>query len=289
MLNNPPHTIITGSGRRLARARHLLLAIIFMVVASLFSACATPRWSEISPGEEAQVADIVYKMQEKSRLCPDNLDAEARVFWKTPLSNSGINGYLQLRSPSFAKLIINSPLGMVLYAFASDGQSFQILDITQRRHISGNLRTLAIRKNVPVILVQGDLFAYLTGSLPAHPLKIREITRDSSDETVWLLIDSGASNKTSDSRWLHLDIHKKRVLGYLFLDNEGSVIADISYEKMSAIQNGCIGPEQITTITGLQWGTEITIELRDIKTDTSFEDDDFSLPIPDSYSKQLQP
>ncbi len=289
MLNGNHYTINMTSRRGLAKTRNLVLLIISIAAASLLSACATPRWSEIALDEEVQITDIVYRMQEENKLCPNNLDAEATVFWKTPLSSSGINGYLQLRSPSFVKLIINSPLGMVLYAFASDGQSFQTLDISQRRHISGNLRTLAIRKNVPVILAQGDLFAYIIGALPAEPLKIRKITRDSRDQTVWLQLDQTGRNKTSDSRWLHLDIHKRQVLGYLFLDNEGSVIADITYKKMDTMQNSCISPEHTTLITGLQWGTEITLKLKDIRTDTPFEDADFSLPVPDNYYKQLQP
>ncbi len=272
--------------------RHVTAALLAIIAASLITACAGPRWSEMEPQEEAEVLAVVKELQKERGECPDSLDADVSIYWKTPLSSSAVNGYLQLRSPSHVKLIVNSPLGMVLYAFASDGSNFEILNIAQRRHIRGNLRTLAIRKELPVVLAQDDWFATLSGSLPETPLTINTIKRDSGDRTVWLEIDKGEDNRTADRKWIHLDINQKKLLGYLFLDSDGAVLADISYEEKSDTQKrrkSCLASNRTILITGLPWGTEIRIELQDIRTDTPLEEDDFSLPVPENYFRQLMP
>ncbi len=271
--------------------RDVTAALLALIAASLFSACAGPRWSEMVPQEEAKVLAVVKELQQETEKCPNSLDADVSIYWKTPLSSSAVNGYLQLRSPSFVKLIVNSPLGMVLYAFTSDGSNFEILNIAQRRYIRGNLRTLAIRKELPVVLAQDDWFANLSGSLPAAPLTINTIKRDSVDQTVWLEIDKGEDNKTADRKWIHLDINQKTLLGSLFLDSDGAVLADISYEKSDAPKRreNCLEPDRTILITGLPWGTEIRIELQDIRTDSPLGEDDFSLPVPENYFRQLMP
>jgi outer membrane lipoprotein-sorting protein len=269
--------------------RTIRFVIPLYLLSVLLSGCATKRWSEpLTEEEGTEIASIINKIQVAEKSCPDNLEADARIFWKTPGSNAGITSYLQLHSPSFVKFIITNPLGMMMYALASDGKTFQSLDSIEHLHIRGNVRTLVIRMRMPLVLAEGDWFSYITGRLPSYPLAILEISKDKTDTTAWILLEQSKSGKTEDRRWIHIDTEKQKLLGYLFLDANGKTIAEISYTGQEGSGDICQPKEKIH-ITDLPWGSEIRIELQDISTATQFSPSDFTLPVPVGYFKQLQP
>lgn len=255
----------------------------------LLSGCSTKRWSEpLTEEEGSEISSIISKMHDQEKSCPDSLDANAKIFFRSPASNSGITSYVQLHSPSFVKFIITNPLGMMMYAFTSDGTSFQILDSVSHLHIRGNVRTFAIRKRMPPVLGEGEWFSYLTGRLPSYPLNIQTVSMDSTDTTAWIHLARSKAGTTNDSRWVHIDPERHKVLGYLFLDASGKTIAEISYGEQKGTGDICQPREKIY-ITDLPWGSEIQIDLQDISTETQFNQSDFILPVPADYYKQLQP
>ncbi len=274
-------------GKIITELMHFVLPVSLLFL--ILSGCAGHRWSEpLEEEENTKVAGIIAVMQEEDKSCSDSFDGDALIFWKTPLSDTGVTGYLQLLAPSFVKFIVSNPLGQPVYAFASNGRTFQSLNTRQRQHIRGNIRSLAIRQDLPLVLAQGDWFAYLSGRLPARSLGMLEIYRDTADTTVWMLLDPLASTKTLDQTWVHLNLEKRLVLGYLFLDRDGKTLAEIFYTNQEERTDYCIPNEKII-LTALPWGSEIRIELRDIRTDTKYQEADFVLPVPVSYAKQLRP
>ncbi len=273
------------SKTKCSRTRLLLFPALLCI---LLSGCAGKRWTEPLVEEELSgVAKIITAMQQKERECADSLDADGLIFWKSPLNDLGVEGYIQLLAPSFLKFVVTNPLGQPVYAFASDGSGFQILHPRQYRHIRGNIRSLAVRKEVPQILVQGDWFAYFTGRLPAAPLKTAEVHRDASEMGIWLRIFPDDSEKTPESAWVHVDPLQMRVLGYLFLDSGGETLAEIVYGEQEGRSSNC-KPKNEITITGLPWGSELTIQLKNIATGGRFSEKDFALPVPPGYTTQLQ-
>ena len=272
----------------MATRASLILSFILPIL--ILTGCASKRWSEpLQEEEHLEITTLIGKMQNDKRSCPKNLDAEAIIHWESMAGNSAVNGYLQLQSPSSLKYIVTNPLGMLHYAFASDSKSFQILDTGKRQHIRGNLHNLAIRRELPPVLVHGNWFAYLTGNLPSPPPKVEKTSRDILNQTVWAKLSKPASDRTSDEQWVNIDITEEKVLGYLFLDRNGKTVAEISYEKQGEEQGKCIGTKKTIRITNLPWGTEVKIELQDIRTDTLYTHSDFTLPVPAGYFKQLQP
>lgn len=264
----------------------LLLSIIFF----LFTGCAGKRWSPpLLEDESLEIVQIIAAMQEKDISCPQNLDTDALIFWKTPVAESAISGYLQLQSPSQAKFIVSNPLGMLAYAFASDGKTFQTLDTGSRQHTRGNIRNLATRKGIPLTLAQIDWFAILTGHLPANTKEFRKITRDTTNESVWVLLPQTKQSVTENEQWANIDLTQKELLRYLFLDKDGNTIAEITYTDKKKMKGSCHTTHKVINISELPWGTEIKIELRDIRTNTRFNNTDFTLPVPSGYFKQLQP
>ena len=274
--------------RNHTRKTHFLL--LPALVCILLSGCAGQRWAEPLPVEEqGEIIQIIAAMQNGEKECPDSLDADALIFWKSPLDDWAVEGYMQLLSPSFIKFVVSNPLGQPVYAFASNGTDFQILHPRQYQHIRGNVRSLAIRKEVPQILVNGDWFAYLTGQLPAEPFEVVEVNRDASDTSIWLHFFPAGSDMTLESAWVHLNPRQEAVLGYLFLDSSGEILAEIVYGNGNQKKNDSCTPENEIRITELPWGAELTIQLKNISGSTQFSEKDFSLPVPAGYRTQLQP
>ncbi len=273
------------SNRTPGNSRFLLLTGLICL---LLSGCAGQRWADpLAEEEQVEITRIITTMQEMEKQCPDSLDAGALLFWNSPLGDWGVEGYMQLLSPSFIKLVVSNPLGQPVYAFASNGTRFQILHPRQYQHIRGNVRSLAIRKEVPQILAQGNWFGYLTGRLPADLPEGMEVNRDASDSSVWLRISPANSGRRLESAWVHVDPLQKSVLGYLFLDSSGETLAEIVYGGQQEGSDSC-KPEEEVTITGLPWGAELKIELKDIDTSRQFSEKDFSLPVPPGYTTELQ-
>lgn len=266
------------------------LIIPAMLILLSLGSCAGNRWSEALQKEQiGELSEIISDMQEADALCPDSFDSDATVFWKTPVDDTGVRGYLQFLSPSFIKFIVSNPLGQPLYAFASDGKMFQALNTMHHQHTRGSIRALAIRKRLPQILAQGNWFAYLSGHLPSQHITIVEAHRDTSDESsIWLLPEHPKTSRTLDTTWIHLDTKRNMVLGYLFLDTNGKTLAEITYNDQLIGSDPC-GPQHDITVTNLPWGSTIHIGLRDIKTDREYHETDFTLPVPAGYAKMLLP
>ncbi len=269
--------------------RQITLLLPAVLLCLLLGGCARKHWSETLEEEEsAEIAAIVSSMQEETRSCPNSLDADVLIFWESPLAKNGVAGYLQILSPSFIKFVLSNPLGQPVYAFSTNGKTFQSLETLQRKHIRGNIRSIAIRKEIPPILLSGDWFAYLTGRLPERLVKVQEVNRDVSDQTVWLHLPPLGSSFATEKAYMHLDPEKRAVLGYLFLDQQGRTLVEITYKGQRNGTDLCTPRENID-VTGLSWGTELRIELQEIRTDTQFQEEDFSLPVPPGYETQLRP
>ncbi len=261
----------------------VLLSLLFL------GGCAGKYWNETLEEEEsARILGIVAVMQEETRSCFNSLDADAFIFWKTPLAERAFAGYLQLLSPSLSKFVISNPLGQPVYVFSSNGKTFQSLNIQERRHIRGNIRAFALRNELPPVLLNSDWFAYLTGRLPGRPIQAQEVNYNASDQTVWLQFHPLNSSISAGKAYVHLHPEKREVLGYLFLDRKGKPLARIQYEEQQKDTGLCTLREEIT-VTDLPWGAELRIELKEINTDTQLQAKDFSLPVPQGYGTQLRP
>ncbi len=268
-------------------ATHLSLVTALFCV--LLSGCAGQRWAEPLPEEEyADAARSIAAMQKSTGECPDSLDADTQIFLTSPVNDMALEGYMQLFEPSFVKFIISNPLGQPVYAFASDGINYQILQARQYRHIRGTMRTLAVRHEIPEILLQGDWFSYLTGYIPTDSLEGVEIHRDISDRSVWLRLFPADTNRVPESIWIHINLLQKTVLGYLFLDSTGATVAEIRYANTQGDRKQSCKPEGTITITQLPWGAELTIKLLNISSASQFNDAGFSLPVPPGYTTQLR-
>ena len=260
-----------------------------MLLCLLCSGCAQKRWDDTLTDEEnIEMQNILLAMQQQEKQCFQNFDTDMKMFWKSPVGDNAVEGYLVMNAPSSVKYVVSNPLGQPVFAFAGNGKTFQMLKPMRRRHIRGNVRSLAIRYDIPLILAQGDWFAYLTGRLPLRKLIVAESAKDNSDKTIWLKLVTAKGPYTTGSVHLQIDPDKKEVLSYLFLDDNGDVIAEIQYGGRKEGKSPC-GVHKEIQVTGLPWGSEIRIELKNISGFNQFNRKDFSLPVPVSFNTQLWP
>ncbi len=254
----------------------------------ILSGCAQNRWDKTLTDEETKaVENIIRGMQQEEQQCFQSFDTDMRMFWESPAGDSAIEGYLVLHSPSYVKFIVSNPLGQAVYAFAGNGKTFQILKTTEKQHIRGNVRSLAIRNKVPLILALGDWFAYLSGRLPLRKLIVEESGRG-SDNSIWLKLKTPKGPYTTGSVHLQIDMEKKELLSYLFLEENGDVLAEIQYGDVKTGKTACSVHTEIR-ITELPWGAAIRIELENFSGFDQFSKANFPLPVPKSFNTQLWP
>ncbi len=254
----------------------------------ILSSCAQKPWDELLTEEETKsVESILRTMQQQEQNCFQSFETDMKMFWKTPAGDSAVEGYLALHSPSSIKFIVTNPLGQPLFAFAGNGKSFQILKTAEKKHIRGNVRSLAIRNNVPLLLAQGDWFAYLSGRVPLRKLTVEESAKG-IDDSIWLKIVTAKGPYTTGSIHLQIDPLKKELLSYLFLDDNGDVLAEITYGEGKAGKAPCAIHTEIR-VAGLPWGAAVRIKLENISAYNQFNKTDFSLPVPKSFNTQLWP
>lgn len=264
-------------------------SICCILLCLLFSGCAQKRWDDaLSEDENIELQSILLAMQHQEQQCFRSFDADMKMFWTSPVGDNAVEGYLVLNAPSSVKYVVSNPLGQAVFAFSGNGKNFQMLKPMERLHIRGNVRSLAIRNRIPLILAQGDWFAYLSGRLPIRKLTVEESAKDTSGNSIWLKLVTPKGPYTTGSIYLQIDPDKKEVLSYLFLEDNGDVIAEIRYGEVKEGNVPC-GVHRNIQITGLPWGAAIRIELENISGFNQFNRTDFSLPVPAIFNTQLWP
>jgi hypothetical protein len=107
-------------------------------------------------------------------------------------------------------------------------------------------------------------------------------------KSIWLKLKTPKKPYTTGSVHLQIDPEKKQLLSYLFLNENGDVLAEIQYGNATAGKAACKVYKEIQ-ITDLPWGAAIRIELEEISGFDKFSKIDFSLPVPKSFNTQLWP
>ena len=261
----------------------------YLLLFLLLSGCAQKRWEDpFTEDENSAMQSLLRDMQQQEQQCFKSYDADITLHWQSPAGDNAVAGYLRLLSPSLIKYIVSNPLGQPVFALAADGKSFQMLKPTERLHIRGNVRSLAIRNKIPLLLAQGDWFAYIAGRLPTRQLIVEESAKDTTDNSVWLKLRTLKGKYTTGSIYLQIEPGKRKLLSYLFVDDDEEVLAEIRYGNKLEGKTPCAVPTEIQ-ISKLPWGTSVGIKLENISGFNQFSSVGFALPVPKGFNTQLWP
>ncbi len=270
-------------------SKHRRYLFCLLLLSLVLSGCADKRWGDpLAEAEQQTAKELLLSMQAEEKQCLQSFDADMKLFTKSPVGNSAIEGYLLVSAPSFAKIVISNPLGQPVFAFAGDGRRFQMLEPMKKKHIRGTVRSLAVYNKIPPILLQENWFALLTGRLPQHTLTIVESAKDTNTDTLWIQLASHGRSITRGKRYVQINPATRKVVSYLFENEDEELVAEINYDKQQAGNSVC-GLQQNVHFSGLPWGAEVTLHLKNIREYNTSQKSDYTLPVPRGFNTQLWP
>ncbi len=259
----------------------LLLAVFFL------SSCARPPspWTGSLDEDQRRLAEQSFIDAARSWSdCGPAWDSELSVTWNGPVRTVSFTAYSQVLAPSYLKLVATDPLGLPLLALATNGTSYQHLDVTQKSYVYGSLRSWAVSNDLPLQLVQ-NWPDWLRGRPTIAPSRIVEVRLDGQRRGVWLSI-SREGNEAVIEEYILFDQAEAKIVERMIVDGLGEVRGVISYRQWQGM-NGCLRPVEIA-ISGLPYGARAELLFSDIR-ETDLAPEDFKLTAPQSFQKTFMP
>ncbi len=203
----------------LLRLAPLLLGLV------LLAGCAgrLPPAAPLAPAEEPQARALLDRFL--ARTCPQALDADVTLAWQGYGNQRAVAATLQARQPGRLRLAVNDPLGRPLLLLVTDGRRFTLVDVTRKEANAGPLDSAFWRQYVPAAVHGRDLFAWLTGLLPAGRMEIRSVLRSTENSDYWFVLDYG----DGILHRVRLDPERLLVREHLLLDAGDRMILEAVY------------------------------------------------------------
>jgi len=259
-----------------------LLVLFFLV-----SGCAQKQWRDpLGEKEQKSARKLISEQLEKHRNCTSSIDAEISATWESRIGNGGLNGYLKILLPSSVKVIALNPLGQPLYAFATDGTTFQTINATGQVYKYGKVASFVEKHSVPENLFHGEWGQWLTGTLGLKNKQSGRLLQDAASRGIWLALELKESEAFTHE-YLLFDTTGKRLLERVAIDKYGNESDRIIYKQWTEVDK-CPLPAAME-IQGTSYGATIQITLKNILIDGKFSKEQFPLQPPSGYLRKFYP
>lgn len=244
------------------------------------SGCAQSPWQQVAlPELEVKQHQYFFNtISQKHQICPERFDAEVTLSLKSSLKNETIPGYLATIVPYRAKFIVTTPLGQPAYIATVNRNKFQSINVLNRTYQSGNTEDIIDEFDLPQILKEVEVGTIIDGRI-IDEISTKDIIRlDSNDRGIWFSIA-----QEDKIEHILLDPHKSYVIERI-IENANNDSITITYTDYKEIAD-CLQP-QLITISGLSYGAEIEIQLKDILPQPLLNSRDFKVKVPSGFNKQ---
>ena len=266
------------------------ISLTLVLLLFFLGGCARVPWSTIIEGDPRNQLEQNYRQLGANRLqCPTAWDAEVAIRWSNQLQTRSFAAYAQFLYPSYLKLVISNPLGQPLKLMVTDGSSFHLLDAVQKASTTGNLRSFAMRNDLPWSVIDRSWIDWMTGQPTYENGQITHIRNDREARGVWLTIAMSSEADGNPNELLEhvlFDHVNQRIYERIVIDQQQRPMATIRYRKWQEF-DGCPRPIDLS-ISGLNFGTSVDFVFSDIRAG-DFLPETFRLPIPQGYSRTLMP
>jgi len=267
--------------------KRLVIPAIQLVLLLIIGGCAQKPWQEpVLDKQEQQMRGLVLRMLEKQSLCSCCIDGEIAATWDSAVDTGGLNGYLQVFLPSSLKLVAINPLGQPLFALTTDGEHFQAIDAVKGVFKHGKAASFVRRNSLPTTITHEQWGNWLTGRLGSAAEKPAALFHDEASRGIWVEVDMEHSRHFS-KEYLLLDPEKGLLLERAVFDKKDRETVSIIYSDWTET-GGCSQPTAMEIQTN-EYGTTISIALKEIVTDIVFTDETFYLKMPPNYLRQYYP
>ncbi|MFN2353076.1 MAG: hypothetical protein ABR512_00945 [Desulfopila sp.] len=258
-----------------------------LVVVFLAGGCAQKQWRDpLEENEQKSARKRITEHLEKRRSCTSSFDAEISATWESRIGDGGLNGYLKILLPSSVKVIALNPLGQALYAFATDGTTFQTINAGGQVYKYGKVASFVSKHSLPENLFHGEWAQWLTGSLHLKIEQSGTLLQDAASRGIWLVLELEES-RAFTHEYLLFDTSGKRLLERVAIDEYGNESDRIIYEQWKTVDK-CPVPTAME-IQGASYGATIQITLKNILIDRKFTKEQFALQPPSGYLRKFYP
>lgn len=263
-------------------------ALLLLPITLFFTGCAEKPWTDPLKTTQAEAtAELIDSLAARDATCGKTLEGDLSLFLVTPLGNMALSGFLQFSLPSSYKFIVSNPLGQPLLAVAGNQESYQAINAPRKKYLEGSINSFGVRNKIPEPFLAGSWGEWLTGRNHLDSQAITDIRHDRNTRGIWITFQNKNSHPTVTEHLL-LDPEEELIIARILENGEGKTVAHIDYANWM-VRRRCRQPLNIN-ITGLEYGSNIRIELSDIL--ISDEVSSYHLPTPSAtsgYIKQFMP
>ncbi len=249
--------------------------------------CARKPWtSHLGEKQTDNTIQFLKSLNSRAESCPEGIDGDISLFYRTIFDKKSVNGYFQILSPSFIKLIVSNPFGQPVFVVTSDQHTFQFINTLQRKYNTGSVSSYGLLHNMPPALLRGDWVDWIRGAVKVDPSTITDIRRDRENRGTWVTIQTTAENSLQKTHML-IEPGKGDLLSWRVESDTGEVFVEITYEDRVSV-GYCRQPYTIN-ITGLEYNSTLTVKLSNVLVAESLNKSDFKLTAPANYVRQILP
>ena len=271
----------TARSKKSAALGLLYPFLIFLTLSS----CAKTPWTLPLEGEAKSAVETSYMNFIASQdACSPSWDTETDIRWTSSVRNFSFSGYCRMLKPAYLKFIASNPLGQPVRAIVTNGTIYQDIDTVERALVTGDLRSWALRHDLPLNLVNGNWLDWIGGQSSAPVSQIVEIRLDAANRGAWLSM-AGANSETI-VEYILFDWENGRIIERILLDDSERSFATLAYLEWQDF-NQCIYPVSLS-VEGLPLGGKVDLRFSDIR-QSEFEPTDFNVDIPSGFQTTLLP
>ena len=254
--------------------RHLFPALLFFTLLTLAGCSLTPwQQTSLSLNEQDEYQQIIHQIETEEQQCSGGFDADALVTLNNSFQNKSIAGYLAVLAPDKIKFVVTTPLGQPFYIATTFENKYQFIDIPQRNYHQGTLLQLTSQFDLPTMLSQIDSAVLLSGMLSTKRSGLPTMYNDRQGRGFWI------SWQTGD--FTLIDSTNSRVLARRVVSEDDETV-EIEYGEWQE-NTTCARPTSII-ISGLSYGSMITIHLSKIQNQPLFNNTQFSVAVPKNFT-----
>ncbi|MFP3983719.1 MAG: DUF4292 domain-containing protein [Desulfurivibrionaceae bacterium] len=260
------------------------VSYIFPLLFVFFSCSYLPQGVQVPDQEAGRVKAEFEDTIASQKECSQCLNARMVISLKSTWFSGSMDGYLQVMPPASLKYVALNPLGQTQLVLVSDGDSFHLLSLPEKKSYRGELKPAesgkdrSFTKYVPAGFPFDRSFYLFTGRIFSGPVEIVRVRKAREEEGYWLEIGND-----NDSRSLVLfDDLQRLIRQYIILDREGRESLKLVYENYSQ-EGGCNLPG-IIKISSREQRADIKLRLMN-RRKSSCSEDDFHYQAPASFEE----
>ena len=236
----------------------ILSVVIFLTLCS----CARTPWTSLVEGESKNVIETSYmNFTASQEVCSSSWDAEVDISWTSSVRNFSFSGYIQLLEPAYLKFVVPNPLGQPIRIVITNGSIYRDIDTVEKLIVSGNIRSWALRHELPLNLVNGTWLDWIGGRSSTPVEQIREIRLDSKNRGAWLSI--GRADSEANQEYILFDWQNGIIIERILLDDSDRTFATLAYAEWQELDQ-CLYPATLS-IDGLPLGGKIGLRFTEIR------------------------